>query len=259
MAVDVDVVVERDAALAPFGVDVRLDRQGGERRAVQLLEQLAAADAEMPHRPAIELVEQHPDRRVELGEREEPMVAQAGQDPALDDLDGDLDLGLVARPARPGRQDRRAVVRGEVLVGPVQPGLVPVGPGHPDLGVVGHDLARHAADEGQRPGVRADPVGQRLRQRRLGIGVARRAQHRDEHLRGAQLAGAAVGQVDRLAGVVDEQPLARRMHLAHGRRQPALPLVVELAEPRVAVALGLLARYSCHSSIKVTPGRRSSA
>src|SRR5262249_53909652 len=48
------------------------------------------------------------------------------EDPALDDLHADLDLRLVARPSRPGRQDRRAVVAGEVLVGRVQPGFVSV-------------------------------------------------------------------------------------------------------------------------------------
>ena len=64
MAVDVDVVVEADAALAPFGVDVGLDRQGGERRAVELVEQLAAAGTEVAHRPVVEIAEQRADRAV---------------------------------------------------------------------------------------------------------------------------------------------------------------------------------------------------
>ena len=37
------------------------------------------------------------DRRVQLGQREEAPVAQLRQHEALDDLDRDLDLGLVAR------------------------------------------------------------------------------------------------------------------------------------------------------------------
>jgi hypothetical protein len=49
------------------------------------------------------------------------------------------------------------------------------------------------------------------------------------------------------------------MDLAHDRRQPALPRLVELAEAAVAVAPGVPARYSCHSSISVTPGRRELA
>ena len=107
---------------------------------------------------------------------------------------------------------------GEVLIGRVQPRLVPVGLEHASLEVVGHDLARHAAEEGECPDMSADPVGQRLREGRLDVGVARRAQHGDEHLGAAHLAGTTVNQVDRLAGIVDEQPLARRMDLAHGRR-----------------------------------------
>jgi len=58
MAVDVDVIVERDAALAPLGVDVGLDRQSSERRPIELVEQLATTDAEAPHRPVVELAEQ---------------------------------------------------------------------------------------------------------------------------------------------------------------------------------------------------------
>src|SRR5882672_726325 len=54
MAVDVDVVVEADPALAPLGVDVGFDRQSGERRTVEFVEQLASADAEVAHRPAVE-------------------------------------------------------------------------------------------------------------------------------------------------------------------------------------------------------------
>lgn len=45
------------------------------------------------------------DRLVEGGEREEPAVAQARQNPSPDDLDADFDLGLVARPIRPCGND----------------------------------------------------------------------------------------------------------------------------------------------------------
>lgn len=137
VAVDVDVIVDPDAALAPFGIDVRLDRQGGERRAIELVEQLAPADTEPAHGAAVEFAEQGHDGGVELGQCEETLVAQAGEDPALDHLHADLDLGLVAWPPRTGRQDRRAVVGGEVLIGRVQPGLMPVRPRHSGLEVVG--------------------------------------------------------------------------------------------------------------------------
>jgi hypothetical protein len=54
----------------------------------------------------------------------------------------------------------------------------------------------------------------------------------------AHLAGPAVDDLDRLAGIVDEQALARRVRLAHGWRQPALPGAIELAPAAVAVAAG---------------------
>src|SRR5437868_4454507 len=57
--------------------------------------------------------------RIELGQIEEPAVAQAGQDPALDQQNRALDLGLVARVRRARGQHRAAVVTSEFLVGPV--------------------------------------------------------------------------------------------------------------------------------------------
>ena len=42
-------------------------------------------------------------------------------------------------------------------------------------------------------------------------------------------------EIDGLPGIVDEQPRAGRMDLPHGWRQPALPLLVELVEARVAI------------------------
>ena len=62
---------------------------------------------------------------------------------------------------------------------------------------------------------------------------------RDEHLRRAHLAGPPVDDLDRLAGIVDEQPLAGRVRLPHGRRQPALPGPVELAPAAVGIAVRL--------------------
>jgi hypothetical protein len=46
VAVDVDVIVERDTAAAPLGIEVGLHGQGGQRRPVEFVGQLAAADLE---------------------------------------------------------------------------------------------------------------------------------------------------------------------------------------------------------------------
>ena len=253
------MVVEADPAQAPLGIFVGARRQRLERRAVELEEQVAAADAQAAHRPRIEVGDQPGDRLVELGQREEAAMAQAGQDPALDHEHRHLDLGLVARLAHPGRQDRRAVVRRHVEVGPVQPRLVPVGPIDADLRVVGHELARHAAHEGQRTRMGADPVRQRLRPGRLGVGVAGRAHRGDEHLRLTQLAGPPVDDLDRLPGIVDEQPLAGRVRpgawsATAGPPRRGRARTSGCSRSRRAAA----ARYSSQSSISVTPGRRSS-
>ena len=63
----------------------------------------------------------------------------------------------------PRRHARPFVVRRHLGVGPVDRGLVEAGLGDAGLQVVGHDLRRHAAEPGQRPAVRADPVRQALR------------------------------------------------------------------------------------------------
>jgi len=160
-------------------------------------------------------------------------MAQTREDPALHHQHTGFNLRFITRPTYPRRQDRRAVMRRQIAVGRVDPRLIPVRPQHTGAQVVRHDLARHAAQEVQRAHVRTDPVRQALRPARLGVGIVRRAQHGDEHLRRAQLAGAAVHHLHRLPGVVDEQPFTGSVHLPHGRRQPGLPAAVQLAPAAV--------------------------
>jgi hypothetical protein len=62
-------------AQPPFGADVGLARQRAERRTVELLEEPPPADAEMAHRAVVEIGKQGGDGGVELGEREEALVA----------------------------------------------------------------------------------------------------------------------------------------------------------------------------------------
>ena len=239
--VDLDVIIRRDAGAPPFGILVGLGRQRHQGRPVDGLEELPAAGAELAHQPGVEFIDQLADRHVQLGQREEAPVAQPRQDQALDDQHGDLDLGLVARLARPRRQDGRAVMGGEVLVGAVDARLVAAGGRDPGLEIVADDRLRHAAEEGKRVDVSADPVRQPLAPAGLGIGVVRGPQHRDEDLGLAHLPGDRVEHRHGVAGEVHEQLLAGDMGLAHGRRDAAAPFAVEVAEPAVAVAVGMLA------------------
>ena len=73
--VDLDVVIEPDPALLPFGKDIGFGRQRLEGRALQLLEQHAAGGAEMPRHAIVDLHHQLGDGRVQGRDREELPVA----------------------------------------------------------------------------------------------------------------------------------------------------------------------------------------
>jgi len=63
--VDLDVIIEIDARAFPFG---ELLRQGVEGVALDLLEQLAATDAEFAHRPLVHALDGERDGGVAFGE-----------------------------------------------------------------------------------------------------------------------------------------------------------------------------------------------
>ena len=114
----------------------------------------------------------------------------------------------------------------------VERGLV-----HTALEIVGHDETRHAAKEAEHAHMGLDPVRQRLCPGRLRVGVVGSAEHRDEDLGLAHLAGRRIHDRDLLAGVVDENLVAGDVMLAHHRREATLKLAIQIAEPRVAVAV----------------------
>ena len=129
----------------------------------------------------------------------------------------------------------------EVLVGPIDARLVAARRRDPGLEIVAHERLRHPAQEGERIHMGADPVGQRLAQARLREGVVRCPQDRDEDLGGAHLPGEPVEHRHGIAGKIHEQLLAGRVGLPHGRRDAVAPFDVEIAEPAVAVAVGMQA------------------
>jgi hypothetical protein len=80
VSVDLDVVIDADAAHTPFGKAIRLDRQPLEVGPVEFFEQGAAGDAEPADRAfVIELSQQLDDRRIELGQAGEAAMAQPAQ------------------------------------------------------------------------------------------------------------------------------------------------------------------------------------
>ena len=160
-------------------------------------------------------------------------MAQAHEDPTLHDLDGRLDLGLVLRMAGPRRQHRSAVVTREVLHRVVGPRLVAVRARDHRARVVGDDELRHATDEAQGACASLQPVDHGLAWRGPDEGVAGRAErgHKD-------VGPIAIGELDRRAGVVDEELLAGAVDLAHRALQPQRIAPIPLAE--LAVAVGRL-------------------
>ena len=165
MAVDLEVVIDADLRHLPDAELVGPIRKRLQRRPIQALEQTVAASRQLLEGAVIEPGKPFGDDRIRLGEGEEGEVADAGQDPALGDQDPGFDFGLILGLAWPGRDDGAAVVRGQLLVGTVELGLVAMGAGNADPRVIRvlcppalcAGGPRHATDdEGSRRGI---PIG----------------------------------------------------------------------------------------------------
>src|SRR5579883_319942 len=151
VALVLDVIVEEHLGALPGGELVALQRERPQRRALELEEAAATRTGLARERPVVVALELLSQRHVELAEAEERPVPQRRHDPALHSLDTHFDLGLVARLTHSRRQDRHAVVLGEVLVARVEIRLVAAGAAHAALAVIRHDRPRYAAEVLERP------------------------------------------------------------------------------------------------------------
>ena len=143
--IELDVVIDADATQAPLGQNIGFARQGLEVWPIKLFEQLAAGGAEPAQHPlVIELLQQVTDRTVHLGHTIKPAMAQASEQPALDNQHAGLDFGLVARPPRTGRQDRALVMRCHLGIAAVDLRLVKAGLDDGDFGVVRQEGQRRS-------------------------------------------------------------------------------------------------------------------
>ena len=235
--VDRDVVVDVHAHGLPLGEHVRAGGQRPQRRPVELFELRSTRPRKLAERPLVEPFKELRNRGVQLGQREERAMAKCGENPPLDHLNSHFRLGPIPWAAHPRGQYRHAVVADEVVVGRIQVRLVAMGAADRGAQIVGDHQLRHTAEELEGAHVRRRPVGQRLRPRRLGEGVARRPEHGHEDLCLSQLTGLAVHHRDCLPGVVHEQLLARAVLLAHHHVELRRPGPVLLAEPTVAQPL----------------------
>jgi hypothetical protein len=235
--IHLDVVVDVDPAALPLGQLVGGGGQGHKRRTVQPFPQLVSAHPELLQWPRVQLLQQLPDRLVQLAQLEERAVAQPGHDPSLGYEHRRLHLGFVLGLAGAGRDHDRGVVLGQLLVGAVEAGFVAARTGHRALELVRDPNLRGAAEVLHHPGVGPDPLVELLGPGRLGVGVAAGPEHGDEQLDRDLLPRPPVDQVRALAREVDEGLFAGPVLLAHRGPKLACPAAVDLAELAVAVAV----------------------
>ena len=213
MAANIDMVIKARAALLPFGVNVRVNGQRLQRRAIQAFKQIAAAGTEMAGNLTVELIQQWSDGGVHLIKTKETLVAQPCQNPALGQQNSTLDLCLVFGLPGPRRNNGGIVMCRHIPIGAIDGGIIKTRLGDPGLEIVRDQLRRRAAEELKGADMAGYPVRQALRPAGFDIGVIGRAQGRDIDLRCAHLAG-----------------LVRRDWLSAS--SPASALVHELLEAR---------------------------
>src|SRR5437762_12593176 len=128
---------------------------------------------------------------------------------------------------------------GQLLVGPLDPGLVAARHADPGAKLIRDHCTGHPAQVLEGSDVARDPVVALLRPARLGEGEARGAHRRNEKLRLSDLARLGLDHPRMLPRVVDEELLPRAVHLPHRAALRADPPPVALAELRVTVSIGI--------------------
>lgn len=82
-SIDLNMIIDTDARPLPRGELPVSFRQGTQRIALDLFEQLSAADPEFAHRLAVHCLDGVRDGRVAFGEREEGLPSRASQNIGL--------------------------------------------------------------------------------------------------------------------------------------------------------------------------------
>ena len=232
------VVINVDLDRLDVHKAVRVRRQRLQCRLIEALEGRLTIAGQLFERLLVQFHQQGGDTLVELGQREEGVAAQARQNPALDDLYAHLGFGFVLGLVGSRRYHSQAVMCGQLLVGGVEVGVIAAGLTDTAAQIIGDNQRWTAAIEGQHAHMATQPVGQRLTESGLGVGVVGGAQHADKDLGVAHLAGAGMDDRHRLPAVVHEAFLAGGVGLAHGALLALTPLAVTVAELGVAVATG---------------------
>src|SRR5882762_5496882 len=157
-------------------------------------------------------------------------------DPALDDLHTDFDLGLISRTIGACRHDTNTVVHRELLVGGVEIRIVAARTAYSRSRVIRNQKSRHSSKIFKGMHVRTEPGGQLLISCGFGVGVGTRTQHHHEQRSWPDLAADRIVHRNRGSGPVDESLLAGLVLLAKNHILLLSPSPVELAEATVAVS-----------------------
>ena len=113
---ELDVVIDVNAATPDLDVLIGLFRQGPQSWLIQCLEGGLPVTRQPPERAAVEFFKQRSNALISFGEGEEGVVTQPGEDPALHDLHAHFCLGFVLGLVGPGREDGHLIVLGQLLV-----------------------------------------------------------------------------------------------------------------------------------------------
>jgi len=97
-------------------------RQRLHGRTVELFEQRAARAGQLAERTPVQCQEQCVDLGIQIAEAEERVMTQARQDPTFDQEHPIFSFGFITRLSGPRRDNRHAVMFGELLVSRIQTG-----------------------------------------------------------------------------------------------------------------------------------------
>ena len=164
-------------------------------------------------------------------------MAQAGHDPAFDDLYRHLCLGFILGLIRARRHDGTLVVRCQLLIAGVDVRLITVGFTHRTFQVVRHHEFRHPTKELKGLHVGIEPVSLLLAPAGAGKGIVGCTEHSDKDLRLAVLSGVRVDDCHRRATVIDKQLFTGTMDLAHAALLAPQPDPVAMTELGITVAI----------------------
>lgn len=216
MPFHLDVVVDVYPGNLPLGILVRDFRQRQHCRFVQLLETSPPGAGEFPEGTVVQEFQPFFDGGIRLGQSEEGVMPQTGQDEPLHELDSGFNLGFVSWLADAGGNDGSTVMGRQFQIGGIDAGFVAAGSGDTGEQVVRDNAQGHGTEVGERPNVGAGPVGKRLGPGGFGEGEVAGTHYCDKHLSVTYLAGGLVNDGECLAAVVYEHLLTGTVLLAHG-------------------------------------------